>query len=92
MSEQVLTALIAATPPTIAAVLGYVANRRSLRRSVGTHQGVPLTKVLERLETRFEGRFDRLEAKLDRAADQQVRVRERIARLEAERTWPGEAG
>src|SRR5919106_4681683 len=36
MSEHVLTALIAATPPTVAAVLGYLANRRSLRRSVGT--------------------------------------------------------
>jgi hypothetical protein len=92
MSEEIAIALIAATPPTVAAVLGYLANRRSLRRSVGTSPGVPLTKVLERLESRFEGRFDRLETKLDRAADQQVRMRERIARLEAERTWPGEAG
>lgn len=92
MSEGIVIALIAATPPTIAAVLGYLANRRSLRRSVGTSPGVPLTKVLERLESRFEGRFDRLETKLDRAADQQVQMRERIARLEAERTWPGEAG
>jgi hypothetical protein len=92
VSEAVTVALIAAAPPTVAAILGYLANRRSLRRSVGTSPGVPLTKVLERLETRFEGRFDRLETKLDRAADQQVRMRERIARLEAERTWPGEAG
>ena len=92
MSEEIAIALIAATPPTVAAILGYLANRRSLRRSVGTTPGVPLTKVLERLESRFEGRFDRLETKLDRAADQQVRMRERIARLEAERTWPGEAG
>lgn len=92
MSEGIVIALIAATPPSIAAILGYLANRRSLRRSVGTSPGVPLTKVLERLETRFEGRFDRVEAKLDRAADQQVRMRERIARLEVERTWPGEAG
>lgn len=92
MSEGIVIALIAATPPTIAAVLGFLANRRSLRRSVGTSPGVPLTKVLERLETRFEGRFDRLEAKLDRSTDQQVRMRERIARLEVERTWPGEAG
>src|SRR5918996_2189266 len=49
MSEQVLTALIAATPPTVAAVLGYLANRRSLRRTVGTRPGLPLTKVIERV-------------------------------------------
>ena len=54
MSQEIAVALIAATPPTVAALLGYLANRRSLRRSVGTNQGVPLTKVLERLETRFE--------------------------------------
>jgi hypothetical protein len=92
VSEAVTVALIAAAPPTVAAILGYLANRRSLQRSVGTSPGIPLTKVLERLETRFEGRFDRLDAKVDRAADQQVRMRERIARLEAERAWPGEAG
>jgi hypothetical protein len=47
MSQEIEVALIAATPPTVAALLGYIANRRSLRRSVGTNQGVPLAKVLE---------------------------------------------
>ncbi len=47
MSQEIEVAHIAATPPTVAALLGYLANRRSLRRSVGTNQGVPLTKVLE---------------------------------------------
>lgn len=42
VSEGVMIALIAATPPAIAAVLGYLANRRSLRRSVGGAPGVPL--------------------------------------------------
>jgi hypothetical protein len=35
MSEVIIVALIAATPPAIAAALGYLAIRRSLRRSLG---------------------------------------------------------
>lgn len=35
MSEAVAVALIAAAPPTVAAILGYLANRRSLRRICG---------------------------------------------------------
>jgi hypothetical protein len=90
--NEVLVALIAATPPTIAAIFGYLANRRALQRSVGTTPGVPLTKLLKRHESRFERRFDRLDAKLDQLVDQQARIRERIARLEAEGTRQGEAG
>lgn len=92
MSEGILIALIAAAPPTAAAVLGYLANQRSLRRSVGISGDVPLVKVVERLETRFEGRFDRLETKVDRVLDQHGEIRERMARIEAERVRPGEAG
>jgi hypothetical protein len=54
MSQEIAVALIAATPPTVAALLGYLANRRSLRRSCRDESGVPLTSVLERLEARFE--------------------------------------
>jgi hypothetical protein len=39
----------------------------------------------------MEARFDRLEGKLDRVVDADVRIRERLARLEAEndRAWEG---
>jgi restriction endonuclease S subunit len=92
LSEGVLIALIAAAPPTAAAILGYLAHQRSLRRSLGTSGDVPLAKVIEGLETRSEGRFDRLETKVDRVLDQHGEIRERMARMEAERVRPGEVG
>lgn len=92
MSEGVLIALIAAAPPTAAAILGYLANQRSLRRSVGTSGDVPLAEVVERLETRSEGRFDRLETKVDRVLDQHGEIRERLARIGAERVGRGGTG
>lgn len=78
MSEGVLIALIASTPPGIAAVLGYLANRRSLRRSVGGPPGVPLIRVVERVEAKV----DKIDAKLDRLTESQAQVRERLARVE----------
>ena len=94
--NELLVALIAATPPTIASVLGYLASRRSLRRSVGAWSGVPLVRVLERFEKRVEAGFDRVEARLDRVdgkidrlGEIQARTGERVARLEAEHRWPG---
>lgn len=87
-----MIALIAAAPPTAAAILGYLASQRSLRRSVGTSGDVPLVKVVERLETRSEGQFDRLETKVDRVLDQHGEIRERLARIEAERVRPRGVG
>lgn len=81
MSEGVMIALIAATPPAIAAILGYLANRRSLRRSVGAPPGIPLTRVVERVE----GKVDRLDTKIDRLAEAQTGIRERLARVEGSR-------
>ncbi len=89
MSEEVITALIAATPPTIAAVLGYLATKRSLRRSVGTSPGLPLAKVIERVDVKV----DRVDSKVDRVIDGQAQIRERLARLEgdlARRLWSPE--
>ena len=80
MSEAVMVALIAAAPPTVAAILGYLANRRSLRRSVGARPGIPLSRARERVETKV----DRIEDKLDRLAEGQTAVRERVARIEGE--------
>lgn len=84
MSSEILVAIIAAGPPTLAAVLSHLASKRSLKRSIGDNPGMPLREVLTRMETRTETRFDRLESKIDRMVDGQAGVRERLASLEAE--------
>jgi chaperonin cofactor prefoldin len=84
MSEAILIAVIASTPPTIAAVLGYVANRRSLRRSVGDPPEVSLIELVERVELKL----DRLDTKFDTLSESQSLVRERLARLEAAQQNP----
>lgn len=82
MSSEILVAVIAAGPPTLAAVLAYIASSRSLRRSVGEPRGVPLNRVLERVE----GKLDHVEDRLDHLIDEQGRTRERLAGLEAQRS------
>lgn len=71
MSQELLVAVVAAVPPTLAALLGYLGNRRSIRRSVGNSPGVPLTKVVARIES-----------KVDKLVEGQAQIRERVARLE----------
>jgi hypothetical protein len=80
VSIEIAIAVIAAVPPTLAAILGFLANRRSLRRSIGGNPGVPLASVMQRTETKI----DRIDAKVDRLAEGQAQVRERLARLEGE--------
>jgi hypothetical protein len=46
--------------------------------------GIPLSRVLERVETKV----DRIEDKLDRLAEGQTAVRERLARIEGEQHGP----
>lgn len=91
MSQEIAIAVIAAMPPTLAALLSYLASKRSLKRSIGGNPGVPLREVLAQMETRSNGRFDRIESKLDRVVDEHTRTRERLARLEAQETrlWGG---
>lgn len=81
MTSEVVIAMIAAIPPTLAAILGFLANRRSLRRSVGVSTGVPLAAVIRSVDTKVE----RIEAKVDRLGEGQADVRERLAHLEGER-------
>lgn len=80
MSIEIAIAVIAAVPPTLAAILGFLANRRSLRRSVGSNPGVPLATVMHRTETKI----DCIDEKVDRLAEGQAQVRERLASLEGE--------
>lgn len=77
MKLAVIVAIIAAFPPTLAAVLGYLANSRSIRRSVGAPPGVPLARVVERIED-----------KIDRLSEGQAAIRERLARIEGA-AWRG---
>jgi hypothetical protein len=82
VSNEVIVALIAATPPALASVLWFLAHRR-LRRSVGASPEVPLSKLIHGIEDRFEKRFDRLEDRLDHISDVQSEQGERLARVEA---------
>ena len=71
MKAAVVVAIIAAFPPTLAAILGYLANSRSIRRSIGEPSGVPLTIMVQRLDE-----------KQDSLTEGQAAMRERLARLE----------
>lgn len=73
-----MVATVAAIPPTLAAILGYLANSRSLRRSIGEPSGVPLATVVQRLDE-----------KIDRIVEGQAATRERLARLEGAQTHMG---
>lgn len=74
MSGEILIAFIAAVPPTLAALLGYLGNRRAIRRSIGNSPTIPLSKVVHRIES-----------KVDQLIEGQASIRERLARLEGER-------
>lgn len=73
MKATIIVAVIAAFPPTLAAVLGFLSNRRSIRRTVGEPVGVPLVDIVVRLES-----------KIDRVLEAQADARERLARLESD--------
>lgn len=78
MSESVMVALIAAGPPTLASVFAYLSSR-SVRRSVGRRDAVPLYAVVELLVK-----------KVDQVVEGQADIRERLARLEGDhglRIW-----
>lgn len=78
MSESVMVAIIAAGPPTLAALLAFLSSR-SVRRSVGRPEAVPLSTVVELLVK-----------KVDQVVEGQADIRERLARLEGDhglRIW-----
>lgn len=89
MNEDILIALIAVVPTTLAVILGYLASRRSTRQLVT----LPLIQALRRLDAKIErvdvdlkSRLDRLAEGLGGVAASQADVRERVARLEGEQT------
>jgi hypothetical protein len=72
VSESVTAALIGAGASVIGSVLTYLVGIRSLRRSIGTSNGVPLGRLLE-------ARLDRVDRRLDGMEHSVAEVRERLA-------------
>lgn len=76
MNEAVIVAIIAAAPPTLAAVLAFLTSR-SVRRQVATRGEAPIGLMVERLERKVEG--------LDRAV---AGIADRLAHLEGREVLP----
>jgi hypothetical protein len=72
VSEGLTAALIGASASVIGSVLTYLVGIRSLRRSVGTSNGVPLGRLLE-------ARLDRMDRHLDAVEQSVTEVREWLA-------------
>jgi len=72
VSESVTAALIGAGASFIGSVLTYLVGIRSLRRSIGTSNGVPLGRLLE-------ARLDRVDRRLDGMEHSVAEVREWLA-------------
>jgi hypothetical protein len=80
VSNQVVITVVAAVPWIVAAILGFLATKRSLRPSVGGSPGVSLVAVIKSMDTKVE----RIEATVVRHRDSQTEVRERLARFEGQ--------
>jgi hypothetical protein len=76
MSTEVTVAVIAATPPTLAALLAFLQSR-SVGRQVATGGEAPIGAVVERLERRVE----RLDEDVSRLVD-------RLAHMEGREVLP----
>jgi hypothetical protein len=72
VSESVTAALIGAGASVLGSVLTYLVGIRSLRRSIGTSNGVPLGRLLE-------ARLDRVDRSLDGMEHSVAEVREWLA-------------
>ncbi|MFN2490294.1 MAG: hypothetical protein ABR529_11275 [Actinomycetota bacterium] len=80
MSNELLVALTTVVPTTVAIVVGFLANLRSVRRELREEVVAPMTQRMESLETSL----DHLGNVLDRVSESQTEIREKIARLEAQ--------
>lgn len=86
MKIEILVAIIAAGPPTVDAVLAFLAASRKVDRKLGPPDSPPLSALIAALEERIERRMDRLESKVDSLIDGHATITERLARLEGEAT------
>ena len=80
MSSNVLVAMLAATPPTAAAILTFIAARASDKR-VAADRAAVVAKSLDQLGAAIA----RIESAVDRVETTLADVRERVARLEGAR-------
>lgn len=69
MSTDLLVALVTVVPTTLAVIIGFLVNLRSVRQEVAA----PLRESIQRLED-----------KVDRLADGLTEIREKLAHLEGE--------
>lgn len=67
MNVEIAVAVVAACPPTLAAVLAFLQSR-SVRRQVATKGEAPIGAVVERLERRVERMDEELSGLVDRLA------------------------
>lgn len=81
MTGSVLVAFIAATPPTLAAMLAFFAGRAS-DRAVAQERAAIVSQSLEHLHVAVA----RVEAGVERVETGVVELRERVARLEGAQT------
>lgn len=77
MKASILVAVIAATPPTLAAVLTFLASRSAMRRDYERH-AIAMSHSLNALEATV-GRVEATVERIDAGVDD---LRERVARLE----------
>lgn len=75
MTTEMTVAIIAAIPPTLAAILP-IASSRSMKRSVGPTNGIPLIRLVELLDS-----------KVERQSQQLAKLGERHAKLEERFFW-----
>lgn len=69
MSTELSVAVIAATPPTLAAVLAFMSSR-SVKRSIATQGEAPIGALVERLQRQV----DKVEQNVGDIADRLARV------------------
>ncbi len=87
MTDTVLVAVIAATPPTLAAMLALFAGRAS-DRAAAQERAAVVSQSLEHLHAAVA----RVEAGVERVETGVVELRERVARLEGTQAAHGVAG
>jgi hypothetical protein len=73
LSTGLIVALVAAIPPTLAAILAF-ASSRSVKRSVGPTNGVPLSRMVEILD----GKIERQARDMSVLGERQAKLEERL--------------
>ena len=73
MNTGLIVALVAAIPPTLAAILAF-ASSRSVKRRLGPTNGVSLSRLLEIMD----GKVERMGRDLTQMGERHARLEERL--------------